>query len=85
MRSGRSLWCGWCDIWGSVSGFDTAVTEVSSHVAVDHAITGVHLVAVFWQDTSHNGRDPDLMEGVIHHNRLASIQGCKGFAVFVCL
>ena len=55
-------------------------TKVSSHVAVDHAITGVHLVAVFWQDTYHSGRDSDLTEGVIHCNRLAGIQGCKGFA-----
>ena len=63
----------------------TLFTKVSSHVAVDHAITGAHLVAVFWQDTYHSGRDPDLMEGFIHSNRLASIQGCKGFALFVCL
>ena len=54
-------------------------------MAVDHAITGVHLVTVFWQDTYHSGRDPDLMEGVRHCNRLASIQGCKGFALFACL
>ena len=59
--------------------------EVSSHAMVDHTITGAHLVAVFQQDTYHSDRDPDLMEGVIHHNRLASIQGCKGFASFVCL
>ena len=43
------------------------------------------LVAVFWQDTYHSGRDPDLMEGVVHCNGLASIQGCKGFALFVWL
>ena len=59
--------------------------KVSSHAVVDHAITGVHLVAVFQQDTYHSGRDPDLMEGVVHHNGLAGIQGCKGFASFVCL
>ena len=59
--------------------------EVSSHVAVDHAITGAHLIAVFWQDAYHSGRDPDLMEDVVHHNRLAAIQGCKRFALFVCL
>ena len=57
--------------------------EVSSHVPVDHMITGVHLVAVFWQDMYHSGGDPDVTEGVIHHNRLASMQGCKGFALFV--
>ena len=51
--------------------------EVLSHVAVDHAITGAHLVAVFWQDTYHSGRDPNLTEGVIHRNRLASIQGAR--------
>ena len=60
-------------------------TKVSSHVAVDHAIAGAHLIAVFWQDMYHSGRDPDLMEGVIHCNGLVSIQGCKGFASFVCL
>ena len=59
--------------------------KVSSHAAVDHAITGAHLVAVFWQDMYHSGRDPDLVEGVVHCNRLASIQGCKRFASFVCL
>ena len=59
--------------------------EVLFCVAVDHIITGTHLVAVFWQDTYHSGREPDLMEGVIHHNRLAGIQGCKRFALFVCL
>ena len=85
VRSGRSLQCGWCDIWGSVSGLDTAFTKVPSCAAVDHAITGVHLVAVFQQDTYHSGRDPDLMEGVIHQNGLAGIKGSKGFAVFVCL
>ena len=36
-----------------------------SCAAVDHTITGAHLVAVFWQDVYHSGRDPDLMEGVI--------------------
>ena len=60
-------------------------TEVLSHVVVDHAITGVHMVAVFWQDMYHSVRDPDLMEGVVHHNGLAGIQGCKRFALFVCL
>ena len=60
-------------------------TEVSSHTAVDHTITGMHLVAVFQQDVCHSGRDPDLMEGVIHSNGLAGIQGCKRFASFVCL
>ena len=59
--------------------------KVSSCTAVDHAITGAHLVAVFQQDAYHSGRDPDLMEGVIHCNGLASIQGCKGFALFVSL
>ena len=59
--------------------------KVTSHAAVDHAITGAHLVAVFWQDTYHSGRNPDLMEGVVHCNGLASIQGCKRFALFVCL
>ena len=49
-RSGRSQQCGCCDIWGSVSGLGTVFTEVSSHAVVDHPITGVHLVAVFWQD-----------------------------------
>ena len=34
--------------------------KVSSHAAVDHAITGAHLVDVFWQDAYHSGRDPDL-------------------------
>ena len=85
MRSGRSLQCGCCDIWGSVSGLDTAFMKVSSHVVVDHTITGVHLVAVFWQGTFRSGRDPDLAESVIHHNGLASIQGCKRSAAFVCL
>ena len=80
-----SLWCGWCDSWGSVSGFDTAFMKMLSCAVVDHAITGVHLVAVFWQDTYHSGRNPDLMEGVIHCNGLAGIQGCKRFASFVCL
>ena len=59
--------------------------KVLSCVAVDHMITGVHLVAVFWQDMYHSGRDPDLTEGVVHHNGLISIWGCKGFALFVCL
>ena len=58
---------------------------MSSHVAVDQDITGVYLVAVFWQDMYHSDRNPDLMEGVIHHNGQASIQGCKRFASFVCL
>ena len=44
-RYGRSLQCGWCYSWGSVSGFGTAFMEVSSHVAVDHTITGAHLVS----------------------------------------
>ena len=70
------------DSWGSVTGFNTAFTKVLSHTMVDHAITGVHLVAVFQQDTYHSGRDPELMEGVIHCNSLASIQGCKRFASF---
>ena len=51
-------------------------------MAVDNDITGVHLVTVSQQDTYHGGRDPDLMEGVIHCNRLAGIQGCKRFASF---
>ena len=59
--------------------------EVSSHTAVDHAITGAHLVAVFWQDMYHSGSDPDPMEGVVHCNGLAGIQGCKRFASFACL
>ena len=59
--------------------------KVSSHAVVDHAITGTHLVAVIWQDMYHSDRDPDLTESVIHHNGLASIQGCKRFASFVCL
>ena len=59
--------------------------KVSSHAAVDHAITGVHLIAVFQQDMYHSGRNPDLMEGVIHCNGLAGIQGCKRFTSFVCL
>ena len=37
--------------------------KVSSHVAVDHAITGAHLVALFWHDMYHSGRNPDLVEG----------------------
>ena len=49
--------------------------KVSSCVVVDHATTGVDLVAVFWQDAYHSGRDPDLMEGVIHCNGLAGIHG----------
>ena len=73
MRSGGSLWSGWCDIWGSVSGFDSAFTEVLSHAVVDHNITGAHLVALFWQDAYHSERDPDLAKGVIHHNGLAGI------------
>ena len=36
--------------------------KVSSHAAVDHTITGAHLVAVFWHDMYHSGRDPDLTE-----------------------
>ena len=84
-RSGRSLQCGCCDIWGSVSGLDTMFTKVSSCVVVDHTITGAQLVAVFWQDTYVSGRNPDLPEGVIHCNRLAGMQGCKGFVSFVCL
>ena len=59
--------------------------KMSSHMAVDHNITGVHLAAVFQQDTYHSGRDPDFTEGVIHHNGMASIKGCKRFASFVCL
>ena len=63
VRSGSSLWCGCCDIWGSVSGLETMFMKVSSHAAVDHAITNAHLVAVFWHDTYHSGRNPDLAEG----------------------
>ena len=85
MRSGRSLQCACCDSLGSVSGLDTAFTKVLSHAVVDHAITCAHLVAVFRQDTYHSGRDPDITEGVMHHNGLASIQGCKRFKLFVCL
>ena len=84
VRSGRSLRCGCCDSWGSVSGFDTAFTKVPSHVVVDHAITGAHLVAILWQNTYHSGRDPDLMEGVIHCNSLAGIQGLQGICI-ICL
>ena len=84
-RSCKNLQCGWCDSWVSVSGLDTAFTKVLSCVAVDHTITGVHLVAVFQQDTYHSGRDPELTEGIIHCHGLASIQGCKRFASFVCL
>ena len=83
--SGRSLWCGCCDIRGSVSGLDTTFMKVLSYAVVDHTITGVHLVAVFQHDTYHSGRNPDFAEGVIHHNWLASIQGCKRSAAFVCL
>ena len=43
------------------------------------------MCTVFWHDMYHSGRDPNLAEGVIHYNRLASIHGCKGFASFVCL
>ena len=39
--------------------------KLLSCVVVDHTITDVHLVAVFWHDMYHSGRDPDLMEGVI--------------------
>ena len=66
-------------------GLTHSFMEVSSCVVVDHAITGAHLVAVFQQDMYHSGRDPDLTEAVIHCNGLASIQGCKRFASFVCL
>ena len=59
--------------------------KVSSHAAVDHTITGPHLVAVFWHDMYRSGRNPDLAEGVIHCQWLASIQGCKRSAAFVCL
>ena len=59
--------------------------KMSSHAAVDHAITGAHLVVLFWHDTYHSGRNPDHAEGVIHHKWLASIQGCKGSVAFVCL
>ena len=60
-------------------------TKVSSHLVVDHAITGTHLVAVFWWDMYHSGRNPDLVGGVVHCNRLAGILGYKRFALFVCL
>ena len=85
VRSGRSLWCGWCDIWGGVSGLDTTFMEVLPCVAVDHTITDAHLLVVFQQDMYHSGRDPDFTEGVIHCNRLASTQGCKGLASFIYL
>ena len=62
MRSGRSLQCGCCDSRGSVSGLDTAFTKVLSHAVVDHTIIGTYLVAVFWQDMYHSGRDSDPME-----------------------
>ena len=75
----------WQDIWGSVSGLDTTFMKVSSCPVVDHTITGVHFAAVFWQDMYHSGRNPDFAKGVIHCNWLASIQGCKRFASFVCL
>ena len=64
---------------------EAAFMEVSSYAVVDHVITGAHLVAVFWQDMYHSGRDPDLTEGVVHCTGLASMQGCKRFASFVCL
>ena len=51
--------------------------EVSFCVVVDHAITGAHLVPVFWQDMYHSGRDPDLMEGIVHCNGLTHIQGAR--------
>ena len=54
-------------------------------MVVDQSIADVHLVALFWQDAYHSGRDPYLMEGIVHYNGLASIQGWKGFALFVCL
>ena len=84
-RYGRSLQCGWDDSWGSVIGFDTAFMKVSSRVVVYHAITGVHLVAVFWQGSYHSGRDPDFMDCVIHHNGLTSIQWHQCFATLVSL
>ena len=59
--------------------------EVSSCVVVDHVITGAHLVAVFCHDMYQIARDADLTEGVVHHNGLASMQGCKRFALYVCL
>ena len=46
VRSGRSLQCGCCGVWNSFSWLDTVFTKVSSHVAVDHTIAGVYLVAV---------------------------------------
>ena len=51
--------------------------KVLPHAAVDHTITGVHLVAVFWHDMYYSGRNPDLVEGVIHCNWLTSIQGAR--------
>ena len=45
-ETGRCLWHGCCSIWNSVGRFDTAFTQVSSHVAVDSTITGAYLVAV---------------------------------------
>ena len=84
-RCGRSLWCGCSDSWDSVSGLDAAFTKVLSHAAVDHTITGVHLVPVFWQDMYHSGRNSHLAKGVISHNWLTSIQGCKRSAASVCL
>ena len=83
--SSQSLWCGSCATWDSVDCFDTAFMKVSSHAAVDHTITDVHLIAVFWQDKYHSGRDPDFTECVIHHNGLTSIQWHQCFAAFVSL
>ena len=84
VRSSWSLWWGCSDSWGSVSGLETVFTKVLSSGAVDHAITGVYLVAVFWQDMYHSGRDPDLTEGVVHCNGLTSIQGVQGIYI-ICL
>ena len=58
--------------------------EVSSGVAVDHAITGMHLVAVFWQDVYHSGRDPDLMEGVIWSQQAGQLKGVQEICI-ICL
>ena len=42
--SGRHLWHGCHSIWKSVSRFDTAFMQVSTHAAVDSTITGAYPV-----------------------------------------
>ena len=50
---------------------------MSSHAAVDHPITAVHLVVVFWHGMYHSGRDPDLMEGVVHCSGCPAYRGAR--------